>query len=85
VNIKLILEADQVAATATYEGAVSSSRDLNAKYDTVAEICCGFLELSLQLLDESGFSAQANFVLWLFTGPWAAHSWSMRTEHLKIG
>lgn len=85
MDIKFILEVDQVAAAATDEGAVRHSRDLNAKYNAVAEFCCGFLELCLQPLDESGFTAQADFVLWLFTLSWATHPWLMQTEHLKWG
>jgi hypothetical protein len=79
-NAILILEVGYVAATATYEGAVSCSGDLNAEYDAVAEICCGFLELSLQPIDEGGFTAQADFVLRLFARLWATQSRLTRAE-----
>jgi hypothetical protein len=57
---------------------MSASWDLNAKYDAVAQVCRGFLELSLQLLNQSGFTAQADFVLWFLTRSWAIRSWSTR-------
>jgi hypothetical protein len=36
LDIKFILEVDQVTATVTYEGAVSCSRNLNAKHEAIA-------------------------------------------------
>lgn len=83
LDIILILEADQVAATATDEGAMRCSGDLNTEHDTVSQICCDLLELSLQFFDEGGFTAKADFIFRLLARPGAIRSWlvSTRTKH----
>jgi len=80
LNAILILEVDQVAATTTYEGAVSCRGDLNAEYDAVAELCRGFLEFNLQLIDKGGFTTQADFVFRLLARSWAIQLRSTRAE-----